>query len=477
MSIGRPRSDSEWTPERISAVSKSLALLIVGGAAVGLFAVAAQMYYIAAAIGAMALVLLIAWRFESVLVVYVLVAFVPWGQTPDIAVGGSGIGKGLYVSQAMLGFLLLIWAIRYLFGALPKNRLGTGFYVPLGLYLAYSVLNIVHSYIFWNPHVDNMYQYPHVNAIEVGLRVLSAGALVMMATTASSKTWLRWMTFSIMTPGLFNLFNSATGSHIPLFAPWWPLVSLLPIGYCFAVVLDPGRSVAKRLLCAAVVATGIVVALVVGVAWVSGWLGLLLCLTTITFFRSRKLFVAGLAVVLIAAVLSASWISTSIVETSKTEGDYDRFALLAGAWKYATHFPLGVGLGNYRTYNTYYFGELWGTTTYTSAHGTYSQHLSEMGIPGLVLLLAILVGGFQWTLRNYREITDPLSETFLLATLGQIAGIAGAAFIGDYIFPTYHNGGLTTFSATVYSWLYWGLAISHVRLARTEGNGPDDIDS
>lgn len=459
-------TDREWTPERIAALSKSLGLLIAGGIGLGLFAIAAQLYYIAAAVAVCLLVLLVAWRFESVLMLYLLVAFVPWGQTPDLAVGGSGVGKGLYVSQAMLGFLLIIWFVRYLAGALPGDRIRTAFYVPIGLYLAYSILNVAHSFLFWDTHVSKVHQHLAVNLVEIGLRFLSAGALVMVATTVSSRGWLKWTTFAIMAPGLYNLLNTLTGGHIPVAAPWWPLVALLPVGFGFAVALDPYREVWKRLLGFALVAAALAATLVLGVAWVSGWLATIVCLLTILFFRSRKAFVWAIVVLVLAGAVAEPFVYEKVVLESKESGDLDRFALLLGGWKYATSFPLGVGLGNYRTYNTFYYGDLWGTTSYSSAHGTYSQHLAEMGIPGLVLFLAILVGGFRWVLRGYNEIAESFSRTYLLATLGQMAGISAAAFVGDYIIPAYHNGGLVTFSATCYSWLIWGLAAAHIRLSR-----------
>ena len=40
--------------------------------------------------------------------------------------------------------------------------------------------------------------------------------------------------------------------------------------------------------------------------------------------------------------------------------------------------------------------------------------------------------------------------------------------VGDYIIPSYHNGGIVTFSTTVQSWLIWGTAIALVRLSREE---------
>ena len=461
----RTRSVSEWTPERIEALCKSIAVLILGGIVLALIVVEFNLYYVAALAAGAALTLLVAWQFEAVLVIYAMVAFIPWGRTPDIAVGGSGVGKGLYVSEAMLGFLLAIWLGKYLLGSLPSDRISSGFYKPLGLYIAYSVLNVIHSYVFWDHHINRIYQYPHVNLIELGLRVLSAGALLLMATSISDRKRLSWITAFIMIPGFFNLLNMFLRTGIPLVAPWWPLIALLPLSYCLIVVLDNRIATLWRVLAAVVVLIGILQIQVFGISWVSGWIGLAAALGTVMFIRARKMLIPVVGVVLIVVIALRPVLYQKVIVESREGGDYDRFALMFGGWRYATTFPLGVGIGNYRSYNSFYYGEKWNTTSYTSAHGTYWQHLAEMGIPGTLLFVAILVGGFRWLLQSYRRMPEGSSKRYLLATMGQMAGISTAALVGDYIIPTYHNGGVTTFSTTVYSWMIWGLAVAHVRLA------------
>ena len=468
---------TRWTPERVAAAAKSAAIVVVLGVVLGMFATGAHLYYVAALAAGAVLAALVAWQFEAALVIYALVAFVPWGATPDLAIGGSGIGKGVYVSELMLGFLLVVWFGKYLLGKLPQNRIGSGFYVPLALYLAYCVLNVVNAYLFWDPHVNRIYQHPTVNVIELGLHFLSAGALVMMATTVTNRKWLTWATFALLVPGIYNGLNGLTGGRIPIAAPWGSLLTLLPAGYLWAVALDAERSIIRRGLAAGGVALAVFTVFTLGISWVSGWLGLLAAVGVVTFIKSRKVFFAVLAVTCVLAAVVWPFLSTNVVEKSQSEGDYDRFSLMAGAIKYASAFPLGVGLGNYRTYNSFYYGEKWGTTSYTSAHGTYSQHLSEMGFPGLVLLLVLLGSGFRWMWMNYRALPPGLSKAYLLAAMGQLVGVSVAAFIGDYLIPTYHNGGITTFSTSVYSWLIWGLAIAHVKISRDEANGPVDCRS
>jgi hypothetical protein len=470
-------SQPVWTPERVALTGRNAALVIAVGVAFGLFAAVMKLYYLSAAIGGVLLVALVAWQFESALVLYAIVAFVPFGKTPDLATGGSGVGKGIYISEIMLGFLLAVWFLKYVIGALPKNRIHSAFYVPLGLYLVYCLINVWNSFLFWDFHVNRRYQYHSVNLVEIGLHFLSAGALVMMATSIGSRKWLNRITIALLIAGGYNCLNALAGSKIPIQAPWWSLLGLLPACYLWAVVLDQGQSKLRRGLAAGGVASAVLTVFVLSISWVSGWLGLFTALGAVTYIKNRKTFFALLAVAAVVCLVAWPFLHKNVVEESEGGGDFDRFSMMRASLMYATEFPLGVGLGNYRSYNSFYYGEKWGTTTYTSAHGTYSQHLSEMGFPGLVLFVSVLVAGYRWMLMNYRKMPPGPSRTYILAAMGQLLGISASAIIGDYIIPTYHNSGLVTFSTTVYSWLIWGLAIAHVRISRDEANGSLDSHS
>ncbi len=464
---------TEWTPERVALAGRFLGLAIIGGILLGLFAAAMQIYWIVAAIGLLLLAVVVSWQFEAALAIYVLVAFVPFGQSPGLT-GGSGVSKGLYVSEAMLCFLLLVWFGKYVCGLLPKNRLPREFTVPLTLYMCYCLLNVVISFLFWDYHVNRIYQHPMVNAVELGLHLLSICSFLMFATSIKDKKWLKYITYAVFAAGIYNALNNLLGNIIPIAAMWGSLLFLLPAGYALAVLLDNRRSLVARSIAGLSIAVAIELVFVKSITWVSGWLALFACIGTVLYVRSKKVFAVSILIAALCFCAAKPFIQSNVVETSKSEGDYDRFALMAGAWRYATTFPLGVGLGNYRSYNSFHYGQEWGTTSYTSAHGTYSQHLSEMGIPGLFLLLMFLGVAFRWMVVNYRKLPNGFSKNILLASTGQMAAIVCAAIIGDYIIPTYHNGGVVTFSTTVYSWIIWGLTVAHVRICNGEADGSLD---
>ncbi|MHB1457838.1 MAG: O-antigen ligase family protein [Armatimonadota bacterium] len=462
---------------KFTAIFISIFLIAVIGLILGIFVTKVPLYYLGAAVVGILLITLAVRQFEAAIVLYILIATITLGGTPSLATGGSSQGKGIYISELLLAFLLAIWTARYLLEALPKDRIRSGFYTPIFLYMAFSILCVINGFIFWDHHVDKSHQFLTVNIIELALRFLSMGAFIMIATSISNRKWLGIATISLMIPGIFNALNTLTGINLPIGALWWPLLTYLPACYLLGIILDKSYNFRSRIISAVPLILILISVIYIGFSWVSGWFGLCIALAVVTLIKNKRLFVAAITVMVILTVVFWPLVNKNLIAPSEAEGDFDRFSLMAGSWKYATTFPLGVGPGNYRSYNTFYYGEKWGTTSYSSAHGTYSQHLAEMGIPGTILLLSILISGFIWMLKSYRNLPSGPSKTYLLAATGQLVGISLAAIIGDYIIPTYHNGGLMNFSTTVYSWLIWGLAVVHVRISGAESNGSLDINS
>jgi hypothetical protein len=147
--------------------------------------------------------------------------------------------------------------------------------------------------------------------------------------------------------------------------------------------------------------------------------------------------------------------------TNLSNFENDRLRMLRAGVKYASHFPLGIGPGNYRSYNIYYGrADVWNTTKFSSAHGTYAQTLSETGWPGLLTLLFFMAVTVRMLHGYWRVLPPGAAKSYMLGALGATSGIFVAAFNGDYIFPAYHNGGLSTFGATVYTFLLIGVAIA-----------------
>jgi putative inorganic carbon (hco3(-)) transporter len=146
---------------------------------------------------------------------------------------------------------------------------------------------------------------------------------------------------------------------------------------------------------------------------------------------------------------------TATTEHSLTERQ-DRWT---GTWKMIEeHLALGVGVGMYPYVQKPYTG--WGNALTIGshrnslgeqAHNLYLQTAAELGIPGLLLLLAMIVTFFITGTLRVQQMHRDFRRNLLIGALGAIAG-----FTVDAIFsPSWQFGNITMFM-----WLIMGVGTS-----------------
>lgn len=402
---------------------------------------------------------LLARNFEAGVVLFLGVCWMRVG-TPEVASGGSGGGQRLLLSQAGLFILLVVWIARR-FAAQDFRFYRMPVLVPMGLFLLVCTWSTMNSLLFPDPQVmaHSFKQYTQVNILEIGIRFLALGATVMIANTLHGR-FLRWGAGVLLLPGL----AAVTGISLVFGASsYLAFAQTICIGVCTAFALN-GRGPSWLRAVAGLIAISLVgVMLLRGAEWVSGWLAGIMALGLVAFLAQRRVFWIGcavLAVLVIAPRWNYFYQSVYVSNFKANSLRNDRTDMLRGAALYATHFPLGIGVGNYRQYNQYYADKSrWDTGMFSSAHGTISQALSETGFLGLLALLLLLGSLLFMTYRVWRALPPGSWEShYTLGALGALAGVfAAAAFNGDYVFPTYHNGGMATFGATVYTFFLAGV--------------------
>lgn len=402
-------------------------------------------------------------NFELAIVLFLGVCWMAVG-TPAVAQGGSGSSQRLLISLAGLAFLLLVWAARILVRRdftpyrAPVNT-------PIVVYLGVCIWATVNSFLLPDPNIAafSVKQYGQVNVFEIAVRVLALGGLLMVGNSLRGRQ-LRWASYAILVPGLLTfagVLPFLSGSSYTAFP------QILAMALLCSFVLNRLGKRWQQVGAVVIVAAIVVRFAIVGAEWASGWMAALVALAVIVFLANRRLFWIGAALFCLLVVVNFGRVYDEVIVANEKSASFDRFKMMQGAARYATHFPLGIGLGNYRAYNSYYGAHgRWGTTSYTSAHGTYSQALSETGLPGLLALLFLLVSMGMMLYHCYRRFPPGYSKAYALGALGGFVGICVASLIGDYLFPAYHNGGSATFGSCVYVFLMIGVVMG---MAREEG--------
>lgn len=450
-------------------------LVLLGGLALGNFTfqqitTRGTPYFIVVACIAVVLIAFAYQKFQPVLVLFIAAMSLSVGGTPDLAQGGSGSGKGLYPVEIEAAFLLFVWVLRgigqkqFRIARTPMNGI-------LIIYLAYSVWSAVNGWLFWDPAVSHFYAgvpgggktAPLVIVLELTLRVLSIGMFWLMASNLNDPKWVHWAGWLLLLPGLCVLL---TNFHLlPSIVGGWPTLLEFVLGCTlWAFILEKEGTPRTRFFAGLLLAVLIFQVFFLNIRWISGWIGLFSGLAFVTFLKSKRLLVALLCVAAVLVFLSQPFLKARVVQKVQTSGDLDRFSMQRGAVLYALHFPLGIGPGNFRAYNVYYGSRaMWNTTTYTSAHNFYGQALAETGFPGLILVLVWVVTGIVMLVRFCRRAPPGPGRIRLLGIAGMWAGISTSAYLGDYLIPVYHNGGLSNMTATVYAWIGLGVAVAQAR--------------
>jgi O-Antigen ligase len=143
-------------------------------------------------------------------------------------------------------------------------------------------------------------------------------------------------------------------------------------------------------------------ALIVGVlfsysraAWLNLGVGVLVVLVVLTLRRGGGRYAGrAFAVVLAAAAALTAVVafsgSSSFLEQRASIQSYDatRFGAQSQSIHWAEQYPFGIGPGQFEQYAG------------ISVHSTYARALAEEGLPGLVLVVALVLATFGWAGRN-----------------------------------------------------------------------------
>ncbi len=412
-------------------------------------------------------------------------------KTPGLAQGQGGGGEqGLALSQLGLVILLAAWLLRRIFrreSGLYKTPLNA----PIAAYLFICLWSTVHSLLFPDSNIERglILKTPlPVNFLEIILRVLALGGLLMVANTVTR--WGKGRTAAMfLIAGCLLFLFSFQGPKVGLgrFIPgegYGVFPQMIAVGALAALALS---GIGKRWQQYGMLLTAVVIfgwAFLRNAEWVSGWLAGGLALAIVVYNTNRKLFWVGVGVVALIILLKFDYFWEKFYKMNFYAGGHmpwglaslrgeqigalenDRSRMLRAAFQYADAFPLGIGLGNYMNYNHYYGSPaVWNTTTFTSAHGTYAQTLSELGWLGLLSLLWLQGATLMALFRYWKALPQGTWErAWLLATYAGCWGVFVSTFLGDYIFPAYHNGAMASFGGTVYLWLFAGFGIGLARL-------------
>jgi O-antigen ligase len=416
-----------------------------------------------AALAAMLLTTLAVCKMEAAIVFFTLTVFMIIG--PLVAVTGRfGHSDGLYTSEFMLGLLALVWGARLVFLTIRNKRFPLDhnpINLPLFCLIGSAIFAFIAAQFTWDINVPTEHKYLLRQLTEIGLLCMPITVYLMVSSTIKDVRWAKAVYYAVLAVGVVGFLMCSSILRMPdFFRPQWRGLLPVPlISFLYAYVILRDRFDLKLLM----VGTALVVLVVfqfTGLEWAVMWLSTGISLCVISWYRSKRLSIALACAVLLLLALRPGFL-TGIYETETASRSFERIDLWSSIVRITMTRPLwGIGPGNFYPYYSYRYALEYGTINVSSPHSNYFQILIEYGFLGLICFVWFIIACVRMLKNSLGLAKDNWQRTFLLGVNGHFAGMAVIAFLADYLIPTSANGGLATFSITVYTWLLLGVAAS-----------------
>jgi len=417
----------------------------------------------AAALAAMLLMTLAAYKMEAAIVFFALTVFMIIG--PVIGVTGRfGHSDGLYTSELMLGLLVLVWGARLLFLAIRDKRLelnSNPINPPLFCLIGVALFAFIAAQFTWDVNVPTEHRYLLRQLTELGMLCMPIAVYLMVSNTIKDIRWAKAVYYAVLAVGVIGFLMSSSLLRMPPFMKplWRGLLPVPLISFLYAYIMLR-KSLDLKLLVAGCALVVLIIFQFTGLAWVVMWLSAAVSICVISWHRSKALSIVLACVVLLLVAFQPDFL-TRIYEEETASRSFERIDLWSSIVRMTMRRPLwGIGPGNFYPYYSYRYAQEYSTINVSSPHSNYFQMLVAYGFLGLGCFVWFIITCLRMLKTSLDIARDRWQRTFFLGMNGYFAGMAVIAFLADYLIPTSANGGLATFSITVYTWLLLGVAAS-----------------
>lgn len=370
-------------------------------------------------------------------------------------------GRESRIPISMVLALLMVgaWLFSMLFGKPPTRLKPSPINRPLLGFVAVNIIAYVWSLIFRDANLYIWSSFPFVQAASLTVNILLPLTLLFVANQVTDVKWLKYLTalvivFAAVTPVLYFIDNRLFDFFFyrgtrGLFSMW-----AAALAYALALFHKDLKPWQRGLLLL-IVAMLVFRYFIMGRSWVSGWLPMGVALMSLTWLRSRRLFLLFAVAGLLYLALNFDFYYQNIVLAEENEGSgTGRISLWELNLTHVANHPLfGVGPAGYAPYYMTYHPD-----DARSTHNNYFDLLAQTGIIGFVvfgIFVSTLIKVGRKTLHRYAGQRS-FEEVFTAATLSGIAGMLVGMMLGDWVLPFAYNETIAGFDNAVLTWVLLG---------------------
>jgi O-antigen ligase len=378
---------------------------------------------------------------------------------------GTGTESRIVASLMVTALFIVLWLAQMLVRDKKLDLKPSRTNIPLLAFIVAAVISYGWSNAFRDPLVVVWDTWPLVQLGGLAVMILLPAAFLLTVNAISEIRWLKLLCWLMILIGSLSLADHLLPIRIP-FLNTGGLFSLWFVCLAYAQALfNKKLSFWPRLILFGLVSAWLYVRFIMGVTWLTGWLPPLGAVATISFLKSKRVFLIFLFVMAIYVGVNWDYYVGRVLATEASVSGYTRLdAYEVNLRLTSKHLLFGMGPAGYAAYYMSYF-----PTAGMATHSNYLDILSQTGIVGLFFCLWFF-GALGWTgyklcmrLKRMADFSEGLAAAMLAGWVGCIVAMG----LGDWLFPFVYTQTIAGFDYAVYSWVMLGgmVALGNIHAA------------
>lgn len=367
------------------------------------------------------------------------------------------ISKGITPALILTVLLAAVWVVQQMVMEHRIELIKSPVMTPAIGFILAAVISLPWGMVMADPLLMTWPGVELIQLAQLAVLVFSPVALILTANLITTKRHLKMLVYVYL--GFTTMGILAEFLRLPFQLNLRGLTSTWAISLLYGQLLFNNRlSKWLRLAFLALIGVWLYTRLFLGLTWLSGWLPVVLSIGVITFLWSKKAFFLLFVLLLVVVFLNYTWWQgVWAAEDAESGSRFDKWSFLFAHHSTRGHWFLGTGPFGYAVYfMTYFPGRA------ASTHSNYIDLFLQMGVVGCVTFVW-MIGAIAWIgykLCTISVNTDPFIAGLTRSTLGGLAAVLVAMFLGDWFTPFVLNQGLHGFSWTISSWIFLGALVA-----------------
>lgn len=411
----------------------------------------------------------------GVLATVIVAAGLRWPPSPELALESVLLAAGLtnfltiptgtqsriVVSLLIASLLVGGWLVSPILHKRKLRLRPSAINRPVMAFVVVNIVAFVWAGLMRDPLIWTPNSWYIIQGAALTVNVLLPLLALYVANTVTEVRWLRIYTWTTIVLGIVVVVSELL--HLPISQLYFNgsrgLFAMWVVVLAFALALTD-RTLSKwvRAVLLVVVGAWIFKNFLLNALWLSGWVPVVVASGLVIWFRSKKLAVLALLLLLIYIAWNAGPLYQRIFVANAEEGSLSRLDIWQMSLTHVANHPLfGMGPAGYAVYNMTYHPQ-----DARSTHNNFFDVLAQTGVVGFTVFIW-LFAAFAYAGNRVRRVLagrQNFEEAFAIATLSGCFGALIGMMLGDWVLPFAYNQTISGFDNALFTWFMLGAMIA-----------------